>query len=284
MRAFIIFYIFLTFSVAYSKPLIVCSIKPICDIAKEIGKDKVQTYYVIPPAMSVHLYEFKINDIKMVYKSDLFLYIGVGEANIDKIIRSKSKGTYKKIIDIEGIKLIHKFEFEEHSHSKTPHPAVWLDPENGVAIGRYIYNYLSKIDEKNMFFYQSNFKNFEKRAKETIKYGKDKFSNLKNKYFISYHYVWPYFTQRFGLKYIDVIEMGHGREPTAKHLIEIIKKIKRYKIKSIFASVQFYNKKYLELVQRSANVNVVFLDPFGKDMNYLHMIRFNIDKIYKGLK
>ncbi len=286
MRTMFITLVLLTsFVISYGKPLVVCSIKPICDIAKSIGKEKIETHYVIPPNVSVHLYEYRINDIKMIYKSDLFLYLGVGEPNLDKVVRSKSKGVYKRIIDIDGIHIIHEFEFEKHSHEKeTPHPAVWLDPKNGKIIGDFIYQYLSQVDQKNMYFYQKNLEEFSKSVEEVIKYGKKKFSQLKNKYFISYHYVWPYFTKRFGLVYLDVIELGHGREPTAKHLMEIIKEINRYKIKSIFASVQFYNKKYIELIKRSTNVRVVLLDPFGKDMGYLQMIKDNIDKIYEGLR
>jgi len=55
--------------------------------------------------------------------------------------------------------------------------------------------------------------------------------------------------------------MGHGREPTPKHLIKIINLIKKHRIRSIFASVQFYNKKYITLIKNQANITVVFLDP-----------------------
>ncbi len=278
----------LCFSIySYAKPVIVSSIKPISDIVKAIGQDKVKSYYIIPPTFSVHLYEYKISDIKLIYKSDLFLYIGVGEPNLDKIVKSKTKGETIKLINLNNLNLIYRFEFNHHHEEKNtgmPHPALWLDPLNAKVIAKTILEKLRKLDPKNMYFYQKNFEKFSKEIDFIISYGKSKFSNMENRYFISYHYTWPYFTKRFNLIYLNVVELGHGREPTAKHILEIIKQIRKYKIKSIFAAVQFHNKKYTNLIRQSTNVKIVLLDPFGIKKDYIQMIKSNIDKIYENLK
>ncbi|NPA52190.1 MAG: zinc ABC transporter substrate-binding protein [Aquificae bacterium] len=284
----IIFSVLSIFLVSFSRPVIVSSIKPISDIVKAVGGDKVEAHYVIPPQASVHFYEYKISDIKLIYEADLFLYIGVGEPNLEKITRTKAKGEVIKLINLKDLNLIYKFEFE-HNHSneenhKNPHPAIWLDPINAKIIAKHILSKLRDLDPENMYYYQTNFEKFSKEVDTVLKYGTNKFSTLRNRYFISYHYTWPYFTKRFGLIYLDVIELGHGREPTAKHILNIIKQINRFKIKAIFASVQFYNKKYTDLIIRSTNVKVVLLDPFGIDKTYIQMIKYNIDKIYDNLE
>ncbi len=273
---------------SFAKPVIVSSIKPIDDIVKAVGGEKIESHYIIPPQAPVHFYEYKISDIKLIYKADLFLYIGTGEPNLEKIIRTKTKGEAIKLVNLDQINLIHRFEFKhehnDHQSKKSPHPALWLDPENAKIIANYVLNKLKEIDSQNMYYYQQNFEKFSSEIDQLIKYGKSKFENLKNRYFISYHYTWPYFTKRFGLVYLDVIELGHGREPTAKHILEIIKKIQRFNIKAIFASLQFHNKRYTDLIKRSTNVKIVILDPFGIDKDYISMIRYNIDKIYENLE
>ncbi|HEV09227.1 MAG TPA: zinc ABC transporter substrate-binding protein, partial [Sulfurihydrogenibium azorense] len=72
----------LTAKLVFADVMIVTSIKPLSDIAKEIGKDKVKTDYIIPPNINYHLYEYKPQDLKKIYKADLFVFVGSGEPSI----------------------------------------------------------------------------------------------------------------------------------------------------------------------------------------------------------
>ncbi len=288
---YLILTVLFIFSLSYSKPTVITTIKPLSDIVKEIGKDKVEVSYVIPPFASVHFYEYKISDIKKILKADIFMFIGIGEPNIGSIVKMVPEEKRVKVINIPNLNLIYEFQFEEHhSHEehehngKLPHPALWLDPENAKIIGKYIYKKLSKIDHQNKDFYFKNYKEFERKINSLIKDGKDKFSSLKNKNFVSYHYAYPYFVERFDLNYLAVIELGHGREPTPKHIMEVINKIKKYKVKSLFASKQFYNPKYGRLILNATKIKLVMLDPFGIDKNYIQMMEDLINKVYYGMK
>ena len=289
MRFFygVILTLFIFFN-SFAQIKITATIKPLAEIAKAIADSKAKVTYIIPTNVSIHTYEYKLSDIQAVYTSDIFIFIGTGEPDI----HSLEKNARKEKINVSKIKGLHKiteFEFkEEHEHHKhlgeNIHPALWLDPYNGIKIGEVIYKKLSEIDPDNRDFYKKNFESFKKDVEKIYKEGKEKISSLKNRYFISYHYAWPYFTKAFNLIYLDVIELGHGREPTPKHLIEVIRKIKKFNIKNIFAAKQFYNKRYGEFIKRNAGVNIVFLDPFGENLSYTEMLKFNIDKVYKALK
>ncbi len=287
---FLILSILLIISLSDAKPLIVSTIKPLADIVKEIGKDNIKVDSIVPPTASVHMYEYRISDIKKVVKADLFLYIGIGEPNIHSLEKMVKSGKRIKVLDIKGLNLIYEFQFEEHHHheeehkGKLPHPAIWLDPENAKVIGKFVSAKLSQIDPKNKDIYLKNYSDFEKKINDLIKEGKNKFSTLKNKNFVSYHYAYPYFVKRFDLNYLAVIELGHGREPTPKHIMEVIKKIKKHKVKSLFASKQFYNPKYGRLILQSTNIKLVFLDPFGIGKNYIQMMEELINKVYSGMK
>ncbi|SNZ02211.1 zinc transport system substrate-binding protein [Persephonella hydrogeniphila] len=270
--------LFLTLiNVSFGTPTIYTTVKPIADIVSYITGDK--TGYLIPPNASPHIYEFKTSDIRKAYKSDLFIYIGSGEPKLTGILESIPENRKIKIIDIKGLKLLGEEEHEE----KHIHPAVWLDPDNAVVIARFIEKKIEKIDPSKKDYYRKNLEKFVKEIRDIKEYGLGKFSHLKNKKFISYHYAWPYFVRAFGLEYAGVIEMGHGREPTPKHLIKIISTIKKYRIPSIFVSVQFYNPRYIKLIKREVSINIVYLDPFGIKNDYIQMMKENIDKIFNGL-
>ncbi|WP_457625970.1 metal ABC transporter substrate-binding protein [Persephonella sp.] len=267
---------FINFS--FGNPVVYTTVKPIADLVSYITGEK--TEHLIPPNVSPHIYEFKASDIKKAYKSDLFIYIGSGEPALTGILESIPENRKIKIIDIKGLKLLKEEEHHDHHHV---HPAVWLDPDNAVIIATYVEKRLEKINPSRKSYYRKNLKKFIEEISGLKRYGLGKFKKLKNKKFISYHYAWPYFVRAFHLEYAGVVEMGHGREPTPKHLIKIISLIKKYRIPSIFASVQFYNRRYIDLIKKESGVNVVYLDPFGIDKDYISMMRENIDRIFKGL-
>ncbi len=275
----------LTFLPSFAQIKITTTIKPLADISKEIVKEKGDITYIIPPNVSVHFYEYKVSDIKEVFHSDIFVFIGSGEPNIDNLVKN-AKGKKIKVIGLKNLHRITSFEFShEHHHSgEKVHPAVWLDPYNGYVIAEAVYKIASEIDPENKDFYKKNLEIFKRKVEKVLKEGKEKIASLKDRYFISYHYAWPYFTEAFGFIYLDVIELGHEREPTLKHLLEIIKKIKKYNIKSIFAAKQFYNPRYGELIRKQTGVDIVFLDPFGENKDYIDMLLFNINKVYQHLR
>lgn len=273
-------YLFLSiFIISFSikaQIVITTTVKPIADIVKEVGGEKITVNYIIPPNINFHIYELKTSDIKKINDSDLFIYIGYGEPNIQSIVKNLPKEKSFKITILKELTLIK----EEHEEI---HPALWLDPHNSKVIARFILNYISEKDPKNKDYYLKNYNQFVDEVDKLILYGKEKFSNLKNKNFVSYHYEFPYFVNRFGLIYLAEIEMGHGREPTPKHLMEVINKIKSNNIKTIFTSKQFYNKKVIDLIVSKTGVKVIFLDSQGENNDYIQMMRYNIDKVYEGL-
>lgn len=269
--------LFLLLIPAKAEIKIVSTVKPLADIVKEIGREMVEVDYIIPPSANFHTYEIKTTDIRKINDSHLFIYLGYGEPNITGIVNNLPKNKTFQITKIPGLSLI-----TEEDHDEI-HPGLWLDPENGKIIARFIYDYLSKKDPKNTQFYKQNYTKFVEEINNLIIYGKDKLSSLKNKNFVSYHYEFPYFVNRFGLVYLAEIEMGHGREPTPKHLYHVIQKIKSNNVKTVFTSKQFYNKKVMDMIVSKTGVKVVFLDSQGENSSYLKMIKYNIDKVYEEL-
>jgi zinc transport system substrate-binding protein len=274
-----------------AKVKVITTIKPLADIFREIGKDKVSVDYVIPPNISFHIYEYKISDINKVRNADIFVYIGSGEPKAERLAKI-TKGQIIKVGNLipENL-LIRTFEIEEHHHhldighnDETFHPAVWLDPRLSIIIANGYYKTLIKIDPKNKEFYYKNYSQFVLKSVNLYTKWKDKFDKLNNKNFISYHYLYPYLTRAFGLNYLAVVELGHGRKPTIKHILHLSELIRKKNIKYIFASLYFFNPKYLDLLKKGG-VKIIYLDPLGvESKNYFETMNNLLEKIYRGLK
>lgn len=88
-------YLFLSiFIISFSikaQIVITTTVKPIADIVKEVGGEKITVNYIIPPNLNFHIYELKTSDIKKINDSDLFIYIGYGEPNIQSIVKNLPK-------------------------------------------------------------------------------------------------------------------------------------------------------------------------------------------------
>jgi zinc transport system substrate-binding protein len=275
---------------------IVSTVKPIADIVKAVGGNKVKSEYIIPPNVSFHMYEYSIKDMKKVSSANIFVYIGSGEPNINNLLKI-AKGEKLKVGALRGMLLIKDFEFtgleakdeghnhrdKHHRHNEEFHPAVWLDPVNALIIAVNIKNKLQRLDPKNKNYYEKNYLKFQNRVVSVFNKWYWKFNKLKRKDFISYHYLWPYLTYRFKLNYLAVIELGHGREPSIHHITYIINLIKNRDVKAIFVAKQFENKKYTKIITESTGVKIVYLDPFGINKDYPSMMDFNLRNIYKGL-
>jgi ABC-type Zn uptake system ZnuABC Zn-binding protein ZnuA len=111
-------------------------------------------------------------------------------------------------------------------------------------------------------------------------------STFTIKNFVSFHPAWDYFSLRYGLKSVGVIEESPGKEPSPRKLEAIIKAIKAYHIRAVFAEPQL-NPKVAEVIAREAGVRVVMLDPEGGlpgRETYLSLMKYNLQQMRKAMQ
>ena len=80
---------------------------------------------------------------------------------------------------------------------------------------------------------------------------------------ICYHKNWIYFTTVFGLKVADYVETKPGIPPTARHVADLIQKIKNEKIKVILAANYFERKKPQMIADKTGIVPVIVATSVG---------------------
>ncbi len=106
--------------------------------------------------------------------------------------------------------------------------------------------------------------------------------------YVTFHASWNYFSKRYGLKVMGGIEEAPGREPGPRDIARIVKDLKKFQTRIIFAEPQF-NPKIAQAIAKEAGGKVLFLDPLGDPQNpekngYIQLMRYNLSQMEKALR
>ena len=179
-----------------SKPLIVTTLFPQYDFARQLVKDKAEVVLLLSPGVESHDFEPTPSDIILINKADLFIYTGDEmEPWVAKILDSIDNDELT-ILDVsEGVETIceeenheHNHVYEEnqehdeeshiedehlednhndniilesdehagHNHSHGADPHIWTSPVNAMKMVENIEKALVEIDSENASFYETN--------------------------------------------------------------------------------------------------------------------------------
>jgi len=266
---------------------VIASISPLADFVNQVGGDKVDVKLLLPPGASPHVYEPTPKAVKDISDAAIFVKIGAGlEFWAEKIVSSSGN---KRLIIVDssyGVPLIEGHEpHHEHGASDTD-PHIWLDPVIAGAIVTKIGKALSEADPKNALFYTKNASLYKEKLSRLDREIADRVKTFRTKEYVTFHSAWNYFSKRYGLKVVGVIEESPGKEPGPRHLARIIREIKRLGSRVVFVEPQF-NPKIAEVIAKEGNAKVVSLDPIGGQKGretYIDLMRYNITAMENVMK
>jgi ABC-type Zn uptake system ZnuABC Zn-binding protein ZnuA len=106
---------------------------------------------------------------------------------------------------------------------------------------------------------------------------------------VTFHNAFQYFAQRYGLAVKGYVVASPGKEPSAKALADLTRRIKQEQIPAVFAEADF-NPKLLEVLARDAGVKVVTnlydgsLSDGPPADTYLNLMRHDVRMIVGALR
>lgn len=291
-KAFVFLFLLISLSFAHTvlaEPVkVVVSIHPLYDITKQIGKDKVIIKTLLPPAASPHTFEPTPKQMMEFHDAKIFIKIGAGfEFWTDRIVRTASNKNLIVVDLSKDMPLIHSTHKHKHA-GQAADPHFWLDPMLTKNIVDKIASTLIKIDSRNKKFYADNAEIYKKELDKLNEEIIQKVGTFKTKEYVTFHPAWNYFSKRYGLRVIGVIEEAPGREPAPGDVARIIKDLKKSNIRVVFAEAQF-NPKIAEAIAKEADAKVLFLDPIGASNapdrdTYIKLMRYNISHMERAMK
>lgn len=284
--AVVLFIFFLSSSSAFAQPMkVVASISPIGDMVKMVGGERVEVRVLLPPGASPHSFEPTFGMTKVLSQTRLFFEVGAGLDFWAEKLAKTSKEKIRIIVLSDGMKLLREKGGHDHEQ-ETGNPHVWLDPILAMEMVKKIEKVLEGADSQGATTYRKQSAEYLAKLQALDAEIRKTVSTFSIKSFVSFHAAWDYFALRYGLRSVGVIEESPGKEPTPKKLQAIVKAIKDYHIRAVFAEAQF-NPKAAEVIAREAGAKVIMLDPEGglpgRD-TYLGLMKYNLEQMKKAMQ
>jgi len=267
------------------KLVAVTTLTVLADLIQQVGGDKVQVKALVPPGGEVHTYQPTPDDIKSVAQAGIVFYNGAHlEEWLDETIRSAGKPNLPIVVLSDGLSLITESGTE-------PNPHLWLDVGNAKAYVEKVRDGLSRVDGANAGYYADRAKSYLVQLDELDRWilsEIDRIPKARRK-LVTFHDAFPYFAKRYGFSLRGVLVASPGKEPSARDLAALVRRIKQERVPAVFAEAQF-NPKAMEVLANDTGVRVVTnlyndsLSTGPEADSYIALMKHNVTQIVSALK
>lgn len=263
------------------------------DIARQIGKDKIELKELMGAGVDPHLYQPTSQDVKTLNDADLILYSGLhleGKmADVFKSLEQKGKKTVAVAENIDQKELLGWDEEGAGAHD----PHIWWSPKDWKEAVIAAKDALIESDDKNREFYEENAKQYLKEIDGIIDYSTKRVSEIPEaqRVLVTAHDAFNYFARDNGFEVKAIQGISTDSEASAGNINELASFIAEHKIKAIFveSSVPKKNIEALQEAVKSKGFEVqiggeLYSDALGEDGSYVNAVKKNIDTIVDALK
>ncbi len=259
------------------------SFYPLAFFAKEVGGDLVEVSNLTPAGAEPHEYEPSIKDIEKIYKSQLFIYNGVGlDSWADKIAGNLNPKTTKTINMSSYFSLI-KIENIDDPH-------FWIDPKNNIKQVEVIADALTDIDPKNKDIYKKRADALKTKLSNLDLSIREGLSKCLLREIVTAHDAFEYFAERYNLRIVAISGVSPDEEPSAKKMAEIVDLVKKNGVKYVFFET-LVSPKLSETIAREAGAQTAVLNAAEgltkeeeqRGFNYINIIEDNLEVLKKAL-
>ncbi len=239
------------------------SILPQKYFVEQIAGNLLQINVLVPPGSSPHNYSVLPSQMKDLAKSKVWLQIGL--LTFEDAWKEKFATINKDLTIVncsEGIKPIAGNECEEeghdHAHSDAFDPHVWLAPAEVRIIAQNTLGALKTAFPEHASAFDENYIRFIQKIDSLSAQIEQKLAPLQNRNVLIFHPALAYFARQFKLEQIS-LEMD-GKEPSPKHMKDIVDRAHQQNIHVIFIQKEF-DRSFAQQMAREINGEVMVIDP-----------------------
>ena len=235
-----------------AKIRVVTTLTDLADFARNVGGDLVEVRSLATGVEDTHGVPMKPSFVPVMNRADLLVLVGFDcehaflpallEASKNPRIQKGNPGYVdcsKGITPVDVPKSTDHSEGDVHPYGN---PHYTLDPVLAKTAVAEICDALVAFAPQHEVEFKRNRDAYLARLDAKIAEWEKEAQPLKGEKFVSYHEHWPYFAERFGLKYFGTIELKPGIDPTARHIEELISSMKAEHVPLVVREPQFPEK------------------------------------------
>jgi zinc/manganese transport system substrate-binding protein len=271
---------------------VVASFSILGDLVQVVGGERVHVITLVGPDADAHSFEPNPADAKAILKARLFVINGLNfEPWADKLAKSAAyRGA--TVVASRGVKPRQMDEAgDSHGHHEAD-PHAWQNPDNVVLYVHNIAAGLSKADPVGASTYQANAAAYVQALKDFDARAKAQFAVIPEakRRVITSHDAFGYFAEHYQIKFLAPEGISSDTEPSARHVAELIRQMKREKIRAIFVE-NMRNPKLMAQLSKDTGATLggtLYSDalsgPAEPGSSYLKMMRHNVTQLLAGMR
>ncbi len=260
-------------------------------IVSEIGKDLVFVESFTKGQQDPHYVEAKPSLMVKAKKADLLVSVGLELElgwlpNLIRGARSPKiqAGSAGSLITGEYITPIEvprgKVDRAEGDVHASGNPHYHFNPDLVLIVAEKIKDKLMELDPQNKESFSSNYNVFTSRLKEKTLEWEKRLNVISDKKVVTYHKNFSYFFNRFNIRSIGTLEPKPGLPPTAKHIVNLVGRIRSENVVCIF-NESYYEKTAAMKIKKQIPVEVIEV---GVEVEALSNIQTYFDLIEEAVK
>ncbi len=263
------------------KDVITVTILPQKYFVERIAGELTEVNVLVPPGASPELYSLVPSQLKDVARSKAWLrldYIGFELAWFDKIMSTQPE--LKNFIVSDGIELIHGEEeaHGDHMHPGGVDPHFWMSPREISIIAQNTLNALISLYPEQEQTFRTNFEGLKTDIADIDLHIQEALQNVQNRSFLVFHPALAYFARQYNLAQISLEE--DGKEPSPKHVQEIVQQAKEKGIRIIFIQKEF-DQSNAQIIADEIGGEIVQINPL--DYNWVEQMKETTANLQKAL-
>lgn len=228
-------------SIDSDKPLVIATLFPYYDFARQILGDCVELHLLVPPGTDSHSYEPTPKEVALLRECDLFIYTGGTE---DGIFEELLASLEAPVDSLRLIDLVEPLCEEEHDHSHSHShshdhdhehgeydPHVWTSPKNALLICDAIAQAATDFEG-----YEPT-RHAEYSAKLTALDGefRELFSENEKPLIFADRFPFRYFAAEYGIEYHSAFPgCADYTEPSARTVAKLLATARAHGVSTVF--------------------------------------------------
>lgn len=273
---------------------VVTSNTVIGDFVRQVGGDRVDVRALAPAGTDPHTFQPTPESMKALAKARVAFFNGSGlEEWWDKLVRSAGPRDLLVVELSKGLATIAVpgQAHAGHGHGEGRDPHVWLDPKLTKTYVERIRGALARADAANGPRYADAATAYQRALDDLDAWIRAQVETIPppRRKLVTFHNAFQYFAARYGLSVTGFIAASPGKEPSARAMAELARRIKDERVPAVFAEADF-DPKMLKALARDAGVTVVTTLYDGSLSNgppadsYVHMMRHNVNEMVRALR